>query len=332
MSEPASPSAPVKGKSSLGLWLLATAVMVFLAAAAIFVAMLLPAPRQDKATLIFHNNLGLQAMGEMLAENGIIPYALLFTLPAKLSGSGAIKTGEYEFTPHMTPLDVLELLRSGRTVIHKLTVPEGLTNADVLRLLEAETALTGEVGDVLLEGRLYPATYNFSHGDARREILQEMQGLARTILMEEWGKRLPDLPLASPEEALTLASIVEKETGQADERRRVAGVFINRLRLGMRLQSDPTVIYAATGGKSGLKRALTNADLDRPSPYNTYVVNGLPPSPIANPGRASLQAVLNPEKHDYLYFVADGSGGHAFATTLAEHNRNVAAWRRLGKE
>jgi UPF0755 protein len=188
------------------------------------------------------------------------------------------------------------------------------------------------VGAVPPEGGWFPDTYRFSLGEARKTLAETMRRLAQSTLQELWAQRAPNLPFATPEQAVVLASIVEKETGIAAERPRIAGVFINRLRQGMKLQSDPTVAYAVTAGKMPLKRPLTGADLAFNSPYNTYVTAGLPPTPIANPGRAALQAVLHPEAHAYLYFVANGGGGHAFAATLAEHNRNVSQWRRLGRE
>jgi len=224
---------------------------------------------------------------------------------------------------------VLDLLRSGRTHVRSLTVPEGLTVAKVLALLEAEPALSGPIGDPPPEGSLLPDTYHFSRGDSRTALVRRMREAMTAFMEVSWAKRSPGVPLASPAEAVVLASIVEKETGVPSERRRVAGVFVNRLKAGMRLQSDPTVVYALSAGTGLLARALTRADWQLASPFNTYQVDGLPPSPIANPGRDAIAAVLDPETHGFLYFVADGSGGHAFAATLDQHNRNVAAWRRV---
>ncbi|MBP7252634.1 MAG: endolytic transglycosylase MltG [Alphaproteobacteria bacterium] len=283
----------------------------------------------EKKIVVIPAQLGLRGIGAALMEQGLVYHPLQFTLPAKLLEADNLKPGEYEFRPQMSVLDIIAQLRAGKTIVHKITIPEGLTNGDIARLLEAEPLLTEPVGTLPPEGALYPATYNFSYGDRRPQFIAQMSKLAQSTLQELWGKRAADLPLQTPQQAAVLASIVEKETGVADERARVAGVFYNRLRLGMRLQSDPTVIYALTLGKTPFKRSLTSADLAFPSPYNTYAVTGLPPAPIANPGRAALQAVLQPEKHDFLYFVADGSGGHAFAKTLEEHNRYVAQWRKL---
>lgn len=306
--------------------------LCFMGVASAVLSVLLPGPSTKKQTLILPRDMGVRGIGMLLADNGVIYHSWQFILLAKLLAPSALKTGEYEFPAHISVLDTIALLRSGKTVVRKLVVPEGLTNVEIINLLQEEPLLTDAVADVPPEGRLFPATYHFSAGDSRGQLLRQMQKHADEMLQELWAARATGLPLKTPEEALTLASIVEKETGIAEERARIAGVFINRLRQGMRLQSDPTVIYAVTSGKNPLKRALTGADLAFPSPYNTYATEGLPPTPIANPGRAALQAVLNPEKHDYLYFVADGSGGHAFAKTLAQHNQNVSHWRRLSRK
>jgi UPF0755 protein len=210
-----------------------------------------------------------------------------------------------------------------------VTVPEGLTSFQIVELLRGSEFLTGEIVDVPAEGSLAAETYTVERNQSRSEVLKQMAELQAAVLAEAWEKRLPDLPLASPEEVLVLASIVEKETGVAEERARVASVFINRLKRGMKLQSDPTVVYGITGGKGPLGRGLRRSELDRETPYNTYVIDGLPPTPIASPGRSAIMAVVNPEETGFLYFVADGTGGHVFAETLQEHNRNVEKWRTI---
>jgi len=224
--------------------------------------------------------------------------------------------------------EVAELIASGVTLVHRITVPEGLASAEIVTLLMDAEALEGDISEVPPDGALLPETYHFHRGDARTEILDRMRQSMTEALAEAWEKRAENLPLKSPQEALVLAAIVEKETGVDRERALVAGVFVNRLRKGMPLQSDPTVVYGITLGAAPLGRALTRKDLAKPTPYNTYQINGLPPGPIANPGRAALEAAVNPAETEFFYFVADGNGGHAFAKTLAEHNRNVAKWRK----
>jgi UPF0755 protein len=241
----------------------------------------------------------------------------------------SLRAGEYSFSPGASVNEVLEKITSGKTVVHRLTIPEGTTSREVLLEIEALTTLSGPLPPVPLEGMILPETYHFSRGDSREELLKRMSDAMTDAAAELWEDRADGLPFNSIEEAIILASIVEKETAVAEERGLVAGVFINRLRRGMRLQSDPTVVFGITLGKAPLGRALRRSDLKQSTPYNTYLVDGLPPGPIANPGRESLEAVLNPAATKFLYFVADGSGGHAFAETLGEHNRNVAHWRKI---
>jgi UPF0755 protein len=199
--------------------------------------------------------------------------------------------------------------------------------------LNADPVLSGEIGELPLEGALMPDTYKFTRGATREQMLEQMQRVQERVVSEIWARRAPALPIETPEEFVTLASIVEKETGRADERSRVAGVFLNRLERGMRLQSDPTVLYGLFGGHGRPPdRTIFQSDLDKPTEYNTYQIEGLPPGPIANPGRAALEAVANPSRTDELYFVADGTGGHVFSSTLEEHNQNVARWRRIRAE
>ncbi len=289
-----------------------------------------PGPLSQDATIVLAKGSGLSAIARRLEEAGVLAEPILFTLAVRLSrAQRGLKAGEYVFPAHIAPRQVMELLISGRTVARRLTIAEGLSHAQVLALIAATEGLEGEVPEAVAEGDLLPETYHFTYGDERAGLVARMRRAMDETLDELWRSRDRDVPFDGPREALILASIVEKETGIAAERPRIAGVFINRLRRGMRLQSDPSVAYGITGGKSVLARPLTRADLERPSPYNTYLNPGLPPHPIANPGRASIAAVLRPLRTEELYFVADGSGGHAFARTLAEHQRNVARWRRL---
>ncbi|HYH20247.1 MAG TPA: endolytic transglycosylase MltG [Azospirillum sp.] len=290
--------------------------------------MVAPGPLTEPTTVVIPRGSSLDAIATTLAEAGVIESPWLFLFDVKLSGAGReLKAGEYAFTAGISADGVITLMRQGKTVVRRLTVPEGLTAAQIVALVEKEPALAGEVGERPKDGTLLPETYHFSYGDSREALLERMRTAMEQTLAEAWKHRDQDLPLRTPEEAVTLASIVEKETGVAAERARVAGVYVNRLQTGMRLQSDPTVIYALTQGSGELGRALTRNDLKTESPYNTYYVAGLPPGPIANPGKASILAALKPERHEYLYFVADGTGGHAFAKTLPDHNRNVSRWR-----
>jgi UPF0755 protein len=290
-----------------------------------------PGPAAADTTVVIERGLGVQTIAQKLADAGVISEPLVFMAGVRVYGEGRpLQAGEYRFTAHLNMRQVMEQMIDGATIAHRLTVPEGLTSAEIVALVVAAPDLEGGVPVVLpANGTLLPETYFFTKGDRREQILGRMSKAMSDTLAELWESRDATLPLKTPAEAVTLASIVEKETGVPDERSRVASVFYNRLDQGMALQSDPTVIYALTGGNGSLGRALTKADLQIADPFNTYVHVGLPPGPIANPGRASLEAVLHPAATKDLYFVADGTGGHAFAETLVEHNKNVAAWRKL---
>lgn len=286
-------------------------------------------PHEAEVRVLIEPGEGPAAIAAKLQSRGVIRNADFFRLYARLIGADrGLRAGEYAIAAQASLKDVLDTLRFGETVLRRLTVPEGMTSAQVVALLAEAEGLSGDIAGVPDEGTLLPETYYFSHGDDRAALLRRMGAAQDEVLAELWPGRAEGLPLAHVYEAVTLASIVEKETAVAGERPLVASVFVNRLERGMRLQSDPTVIYGVTRGDP-LGRPIRQSELDAENPYNTYKIRGLPPGPIANPGRDALAAVLNPARSDYLYFVADGSGGHAFAKTLDEHNQNVARWRRL---
>jgi UPF0755 protein len=309
---------------------LAAAALASVAAVVAWRTATAPGPlAEDRAVVIPRG--GIRDIAEVLLREGVIADPHAFAIAAAVTrGQGALRAGEFAFPAGASLLDALAILRTARPVQRRFTITEGMLAVQIRAALEAESALTGPLPD-FAEGALLPETYLFSFGDTRESLVRRAAAAMEQALAEEWERRAANLPFATPREALTLASIIERETGRAEERARIAGVFVNRLRRGMMLQSDPTTAYAAADG-GVLDRALTRADLQRDHPFNTYRVTGLPPGPIASPGRAAIRAALNPEAHDFLYFVADGTGGHAFARTLDEHNRNVAAWRRIERE
>jgi UPF0755 protein len=308
------------------------AAILLLAGIALFVggrAYNAPGPLTAAKIIVIPKGAGTREVGTLLAANGVIENGYLFSLGSYVTGRAAgLKAGEYEFAAGISPASAADLIDSGKVYRHKLTVPEGRTSAQIVAQIDAAPALDGTIEAEPPEGTLLPDTYFYVMGDTRQEVLTRMHRAMEKALAELWANRAPNLPLASPAEAVTLASIVEKETAKPDERPRVAGVFVERLKLGMKLQADPTVIYVMTrGGAVTMPHPLGHDDLSIESPYNTYVGKGLPPTPIDNPGLASLKAALQPDDRGELYFVADGSGGHAFAKTLDEHNKNVTKLR-----
>ncbi|HJN23123.1 MAG TPA: endolytic transglycosylase MltG [Rhodospirillales bacterium] len=289
-----------------------------------------PGPLPADRALLIPRGAGVDDIANVLTSAGVLADPWIFRLAARFGGAGKkLRAGEYLFPAQISPEEIVKLLQDGKTVVRRLTIAEGLTVGQVVALLDAIKELKGLTGPPPAEGTLLPETYHFSHGDRRDAVIARMARALDEILGRLWAGRAPGLALKSPGEALILASIVEKETAKKEERGRVAAVFLNRLRLGMRLQSDPTVAYglALAGGR--LKRPLNHADLRTPTAYNTYMIDGLPPAAICNPGRAAIEAVLNPAPSDELYFVADGAGGHAFARTLSDHNRNIAKLRDI---
>jgi UPF0755 protein len=290
-------------------------------------------PLAQDRILVVPRGQALEAIADNLARNGVLADPQLFTWVVSFSRQrGQIQAGEYRFPARSSMQQVLDIMTSGRVVQHPITIPEGLTSLQIVQRLREFDVLAGDVREVPPEGTLLPETYLVPRGFARNDLLRRMQQDQQRILNDVWARRRNDLPLRTPLELVTLASIVEKETGKAEERSRVAGVFVNRLNRRMRLQSDPTIIYGIVGGQGALGRGLLRSEIDRPTPYNTYVIPGLPPGPIANPGRAAIEATANPMRHNELYFVADGTGGHTFSETLDQHNRAVQRWREIERE
>ena len=331
---PERPRRPRGGLLSTLSGLLTFAVVVAVAAilATVFVDREARAPGPlpaDKMVLVPKNS-GTSEIAEILRREGVIDQPYLFELYAMLNRQrGALKAGEFMFKARASVDDAIDTLISGKAILHSVTLPEGLTSEQIVARLKENEILTGEVAEMPREGTLLPDTYRFERGTTRQAIVNLMMQKQREVLNQVWARRSPDLPIKTPQELVILASVVEKETGRADERTRVAGAFINRLSKRMKLQSDPTIVYGLVGGKGTLGRGILRSEIEKATPYNTYVIEGLPPTPIANPGRAALEAAANPLKTKDLYFVADGTGGHAFAETYEQHQRNVARWRQV---
>ena len=287
-----------------------------------------PGPLAEEKLVSIPRGLGIREIADLLAREGVIdqPYVFIGGVTV-LKARGSLKYGEYKFTQHASLSDVVETIIEGKVIQHAVTIPEGLTSQQIVARVLENDSLGGQIKEIPREGTLLPETYKFTRGTTRAQIIQRMQQDHQHALQEIWEHRAPDLPIKTPEQLVTLASIVEKETGKPEERTRVAAVFINRLKNKMRLQSDPTIIYGLTGGKGSLGHPLTKSEMEQATPYNTYQIDGLPPGPIANPGRASLEAAANPARTKELYFVADGTGGHVFSENYAEHQKNVGRLR-----
>ncbi|WP_248308603.1 endolytic transglycosylase MltG [Bosea sp. 124] len=289
-----------------------------------------PGPLASDRVLIIPKDSGLTEIADLLQREGMIEHPWAFRVSALVSGNWTkLKAGEYLFKARISQADILDIIAEGKVVEHSITVPEGLTSEQIVARLRDNDLLTGDIIQVPREGSILPDTYRIPRGFSRQAIIDRMTRDQRAVLARVWERKPADLPIKTPQELVVLASIVEKETGRADERPRVAGVFINRLNRKMKLQSDPTIVYGIVGGKGTLGRSIQRSEITQASPYNTYVIDGLPPGPIANPGRAAMEAVVNHSRTRDLYFVADGSGGHAFAETLDQHNRNVGRWRQI---
>ncbi len=295
-----------------------------------------PGPLGSDKEVLVEKGAGLSAITRELAGAGVIGNRILFIAAARASGKDKqLKAGEYNFPAGLSIMQTLDMLAKGQVLLRQVTIPEGLTSWQVVQIVNKAEGLTGDIEKTPAEGSLLPETYGFTRGDTRQAVINRMQAAMEKTLDGLWAQRDASSPSLSRAEVVTLASIVEKETGVPGERKRIAGVFLNRLAQNIPLQSDPTVIYALTEGKiqdkgmGPLGRRLLLKDLETDSAYNTYRNAGLPPGPVANPGAESLEAVLKPERNECLYFVADGTGGHVFAKTLEEHNRNVAQWRKI---
>jgi UPF0755 protein len=289
-----------------------------------------PGPLQeDKIVNIAHA--GVFDVADVLEREGVIDQRWPFIISVGLNRirRNDVKAGEYQFTKQASLQDVINTLVDGKVIQHAITIPEGLTSEQIVQRLLDTDFLAGNIKSIPREGSLLPETYRFARGTLREQVIQRMQREQREVLQKAWERHASDLPVRTPEQLIVLASIVEKETGRPEERSRVAAVFANRLKQKMRLQSDPTIIYGLVGGKGALGRPITKSEITQPTPYNTYTIDGLPPGPIANPGRASIEAAANPARTKELFFVADGTGGHAFAETLDQHQKNVAKLRAI---
>ena len=290
-----------------------------------------PGPLEREKAVNIPSRLGILDIADLLRREGVIDEhpLIFFGGVIALKARADLKSGEYVFGRHASVRDVVETMMEGKVVQHAITLAEGLTSEQIVRRLLDSEILTGNIRDIPREGSLLPESYRFGRGTSREQVIQRMQRDQRRALQEVWDRRSSDLPVQTPEQLVILASIIEKETGKSDERTRVAAVFVNRLKQRKRLESDPTIIYGLVGGKGSLGHPITKSEKETPTPYNTYMIAGLPPGPIANPGRASLEAAANPARTKDMFFVADGTGGHVFAETYDQHLRNVAKLRGL---
>ena len=293
-----------------------------------------PGPLPEDKVVNIPPRAGMTDIAEILQREGVIDnnrWAFIGSVFALKARSG-LKPGEYQFQKNASLHEVIGTMVDGKVVQHAVTIPEGLTSEQIVARLSDNDIFAGTVHEIPREGTLLPETYKFPRGTTRDQVIARMQQAQKRVVAEIWEHRSADIPVKTPEQLVTLASIVEKETGKADERSRVAAVYVNRLRQKMKLQSDPTIIYGLVGGKGTLGRPIKRSEIMQPSPYNTYVVDGLPPGPIANPGRASLEAAANPARTRDLFFVADGTGGHTFTETYDQHQKNVAKLRAMEKQ
>ncbi len=336
------PLPPTSGRKKRPLIATASGVFSFLGIAAIAMVVLLslglqringPGPLPADKVVYIEAGTDKQGIVDQLEREGVIDSWPLMTGALLIEGNRSkIKAGEYLFKQQASLRDVIDTLVSGKQILHSITIPEGLTSDQIANRLRDDDILVGDIKTVPKEGTLMPDTFKFARGTKRDQILSSMQQEQKRVVAEVWARRSPESAIKSPFEMVTLASIVEKETGRADERPRVAGVFVNRLVKNMPLQSDPTIVYGLVGGKGTLGRGILKSELEQKTPYNTYTIAGLPPGPICNPGRAAMEASINPARTKEIFFVADGTGGHAFAETLDQHRLNVQKWRQIEKD
>jgi UPF0755 protein len=289
-----------------------------------------PGPLAQDKIVNIPRGAGVRDIADILQREGVIDQPWVFIGGVWVrKARDELKYGEYQFPKQASLSDVINVITDGKVIQHQVTVAEGLTSEQIVARLMENDVLTGNIREIPKEGSLLPETYNFTRGTSREQIIQRMQNEQRRLVQEVWEHRSPDLPIESPDQLIILASIIEKETAKPEERTRVAAVFVNRLKQRMKLQSDPTIVYGIVGGKGTLGRAITRSDIELKTRYNTYVIDGLPPGPIANPGRASLEAAASPARTKELYFVADGTGGHTFSETLDQHQKGVARLRQI---
>jgi UPF0755 protein len=293
-----------------------------------------PGPLEEDKVVNIPPRLGLIEIADLLRQQGVMneSNAIFIGSVIALKARTELKFGEYLFTKHASVRDVLGTMVEGKVVQHPITVAEGLTSEQIVQVLLDSDVLSGNIDTIPREGSLLPGTYNESRGVSREQVIQRMQAAQQRLIKDTWEHRSPDLPLKTPEQLVILASIIEKETGKPEERTRVAAVFVNRLKQKMKLQSDPTIIYGLVFGKGRLDHPITKSEKEQPTAYNTYFIDGLPPGPITNPGRASLEAAANPARTKELYFVADGTGGHSFSDSYDQHQKNVGKLRTLEQE